>query len=311
MNKLIIGSHVSFTKEEGLLGSVKEALSYGENTFMFYTGAPQNTVRGKIDEEKTNAAKELMKENNIDINDVIIHAPYIVNLANNKDEDKFNFAVNFLKQELKRAGTLGIKKVVLHPGSHVGLGVDEGLQNIIKGLNLVLDEKVGPIICLETMAGKGTELGKTFEEINTIITGVNNNERLLVCLDTCHLNDAGYDISNFDALLDEFDKVIGLDKIGCIHINDSKNEKGAHKDRHENIGLGTLGFENLIKVIYNDKLKEVPKILETPYVSISGGKDRTFPPYKQEIEMIKEKKYNQNLLEDIRNYYNKSWYFSK
>lgn len=306
MNKLIIGSHVSFTKEEGLLGSVKEALSYGENTFMFYTGAPQNTVRGQIDEEKTNAAKELMKENNIDINDVIIHAPYIVNLANNKDEDKFNFAVNFLKQELKRAETLGIKKVVLHPGSHIGLGEEEGLQNIIKGLNLVLDEKEGPIICLETMAGKGTELGKTFEEINTIITGVDNNERLLVCLDTCHLNDAGYDISNFDALLDEFDKVIGLDKIGCIHINDSKNEKGAHKDRHENIGLGTLGFENLIKVIYNDKLKEVPKILETPYVSIRGGKDRTFPPYKQEIEMIKEKKYNQNLLEDIRNYYNKS-----
>lgn len=311
MNKLIIGSHVSFTKEEGLLGSVKEALSYGENTFMFYTGAPQNTVRGQIDKEKTNAAKELMKENNIDINDVIIHAPYIVNLANNKDEDKFNFAVNFLKQELKRAETLGIKKVVLHPGSHVGLGANEGLQNIIKGLNLVLDEKEGPIICLETMAGKGTELGKTFEEINTIITGVDNNERLLVCLDTCHLNDAGYDISNFDALLDEFDKVIGLDKIGCIHINDSKNEKGAHKDRHENIGLGTIGFENLIKIIYNDKLKEVPKILETPYISINGGKDRTFPPYKQEIEMIKEKKYNPNLLEDIRNYYNKSWYFSK
>ena len=311
MNKLIIGSHVSFTKDEGMLGSVKEALSYGENTFMFYTGAPQNTIRGKIDENKTNEAKELMKKNNIDINDVIIHAPYIVNLANNKDEDKFNFAVNFLKQELKRAETLGIKKIVLHPGSHVGLGVDEGLQNIIKGLNLVLDEKEGPIICLETMAGKGTELGKTFEEIKTIIDGVNNKERLLVCLDTCHLNDAGYDISNFDKLLNEFDNVIGIDKIGCIHINDSKNEKGAHKDRHENIGLGTLGFEKLIKIIYNDKLKEVPKILETPYVSISGGKDRTFSPYKQEIEMIKNKKYNPNLLQDIRNYYNKFWYLSK
>ena len=253
MNKLIIGSHVSFTKDEGMLGSVKETLSYGENTFMFYTGAPQNTIRGKIDENKTNEAKELMKKNNIDINDVIIHAPYIVNLANNKDEDKFNFAVNFLKQELKRAETLGIKKIVLHPGSHVGLGVDEGLQNIIKGLNLVLDEKEGPIICLETMAGKGTELGKTFEEIKTIIDGVNNKERLLVCLDTCHLNDAGYDISNFDKLLNEFDNVIGIDKIGCIHINDSKNEKGAHKDRHENIGLGTLGFDKLIKIIYNDK----------------------------------------------------------
>lgn len=306
MEKLIIGSHVSFTKDEGLLGSVKEALSYNENTFMFYTGAPQNTIRGKIDEEKTEEAKKLMKENNIDISDVIIHAPYIVNLANNKDEDKFNFAVNFLKEELKRAETLGIKKVVLHPGSHVGLGIETGLKNIIKGLNLVLNKKEGPIICLETMAGKGTELGKTFEEIKTIIDGTINKERLLVCLDTCHLNDAGYDITNFDKLLDSFDQIIGLDKIGCIHINDSKNEKASHKDRHENIGFGTLGFENIIKIIYSDKLKEVPKILETPYVSINGGKDRTYPPYKQEIEMIRQKKYNENLLEDIRNYYSKS-----
>ena len=311
MEKLIIGSHVSFTKEEGLLGSVKEALSYKENTFMFYTGAPQNTVRGKIDEEKTNEAIQLMKENNIDINDVIIHAPYIVNLANNKDIDKFNFAVNFLKQELQRAQTLGIKKIVLHPGSHVGLGVKKGLNNIINGLNLVLDEEKGPIICLETMAGKGTELGKTFEEIKTIIDGVKNNQRLLVCLDTCHLNDAGYDVTNFDNLLKEFDKIIGLNKIGCIHINDSKNEKGAHKDRHENIGLGKIGFENLIKIIYSKNLKEVPKILETPYISMDGGKDRTYPPYKFEIEMIKNKTYNPKLLEDIRNYYKKSWYFSK
>lgn len=306
MEKLIIGSHVSFTKDEGMLGSVKEALSYGENTFMFYTGAPQNTVRGKIGEKQTAEAKQLMEENNIDINDVIIHAPYIVNLANNKDEDKFNFAINFLKQELKRAQTLGIKKVVLHPGSHVGLGVEVGLNNIINGLNLVLDEEDGPIICLETMAGKGTELGKTFEEIKTIIDGVKNNQRLLVCLDTCHLNDAGYDVTDFDNLLKEFDKVIGLNKIGCIHINDSKNEKGAHKDRHENIGFGRIGFENLIKIIYNKNLKEVPKILETPYISTDGGKDRTYPPYKFEIEMIKNKTYNPNLLEDIRNYYKKS-----
>ncbi len=311
MEKLIIGSHVSFTKDEGMLGSVREALSYGENTFMFYTGAPQNTVRGKIDEKQTAEAKQLMEENNIDINDVIIHAPYIVNLANNKDEDKFNFAINFLKQELKRAQTLGIKKVVLHPGSHVGLGVEVGLNNIINGLNFVLDEEEGPIICLETMAGKGTELGKTFEEIKTIIDGVKNNQRLLVCLDTCHLNDAGYDVTDFDNLLKEFDKVIGLNKIGCIHINDSKNEKGAHKDRHENIGFGRIGFENFIKIIYNKNLKEVPKILETPYISTDGGKDRTYPPYKFEIEMIKNKTYNPNLLEDIRNYYKKSWYFSK
>ena len=311
MEKLIIGSHVSFNKEDGLFGTVKEALSYGENTFMFYTGAPQNTIRGKIDEAKTNKAKELMKENNIDINDVIIHAPYIVNLANNNDEDKYAFAINFLKQELKRAESLGIKKVVLHPGSHVGLGIETGLHNIITGLNAVLEEEEGPIICLETMAGKGTELGKNFEEIKTILDNVKNNNRLLVCLDTCHLNDAGYDVKNFDNLLEKFDKIIGLDKIGCIHINDSKNEKGAHKDRHENIGFGTIGFENIIKIIYNEKLKGVPKILETPYVSISGGKDRTYAPYKQEIEMIKGNKFNPNLLDDIRNYYKKSWYLSK
>lgn len=306
MGKLIIGSHVSFTKDEGLLGSVKEALSYNENTFMFYTGAPQNTIRGKIDQTKTEEAKKLMQENNIDINNVIIHAPYIVNLANDKDQDKYNFAINFLKNELERAQTLGIKKIVLHPGSHVGLGEEKGLNNIIDALNIILTEKEGPIICLETMAGKGTELGKTFEQLKTIIDGINTQERIGVCLDTCHLNDAGYDVKNFDELLDKFDKIIGIDKIGCIHINDSKNEKASHKDRHENIGLGTIGFDNLIKIIYHEKLKKVPKILETPYISIDGGKDRTYAPYKFEIDMIKKQKYNKNLLEDIRNYYKKS-----
>ncbi len=304
MEKLIIGSHVSYTKEEGMLGSVKEALSYKENTFMFYTGAPQNTFRAKIDENKVKKAKELMKENDIDINNVIIHAPYIINLANDKDKDKYNFAINFLKEELKRAKILGIKNIVLHPGSHVGLGVEKGIQNIINALNEVLKEE-GPTICLETMAGKGTEIGKTFEEINEIIKGIKNKEKIGVCLDTCHLNDSGYDIANFDELLEKFGKIIGINKIKCIHINDSKNEKGTHKDRHENIGFGKLGFQNIINIIYNEKLKEVPKILETPYISMNGGKDRTYPPYKFEIEMIKNKKFNPNLLEDIRNY-NKS-----
>ena len=304
MEKLIIGSHVSYTKEEGMLGSVKEALSYKENTFMFYTGAPQNTFRAKIDENKVKKAKELMKENDIDINDVIIHAPYIINLANDKDKDKYNFAINFLKEELERAKILGIKNIVLHPGSHVGLGVEKGIQNIINALNEVLKED-GPTICLETMAGKGTEIGKTFEEIKEIIKGIKNKEKIGVCLDTCHLNDSGYDITNFDELLEKFGKIIGINKIKCIHINDSKNEKGTHKDRHENIGFGKLGFQNIINIIYNEKLKEVPKILETPYISMNGGKDRTYPPYKFEIEMIKNKKFNPNLLEEIRNY-NKS-----
>ena len=301
--KLVIGSHVSYTKNEGLLGSVKEALSYGENTFMFYTGAPQNTFRADIDENLTKEAKKLMEEEEINIKDVIIHAPYIINLANDKDQRKFAFTVDFLKKEIKRAKMLGIEKIVLHPGSHVGLGREKGLDNIARGLNEVLKEENGPIICLETMAGKGTELGKTFEELSTIINKIKNKNRIMVCLDTCHLNDAGYDVTNFDKLLDEFNKIIGIDKIGCIHINDSKNEKGAHKDRHENIGLGTIGFENLVNIIYNEKLKNVSKILETPYISMDGGKDRSYPPYKFEIQMIREKKYNENYIEDIRNYY--------
>ena len=294
---------MSYTKEEGLLGSVKESLSYNSNTFMFYTGAPQNTKRTKVDEEKTKQAHKLMKENNINIKDVIIHAPYIINLSNDKDQQKWNFTVNFLKQEINRAKILGINKIVLHPGSHVGLGIEKGLENIYKGLNIVLKEKEGPIICLETMAGKGTELGKTFEEIKTIIDNVDNSNRLMVCLDTCHLNDAGYDIGNFDEVLERIDKIIGIEKIGCIHINDSKNEKGTRKDRHENIGLGTIGFESLNKIIHHKKLEKIPKILETPYTSINGGKDRTYPPYKFEIEMIKNNKFNENLLENIRNYY--------
>lgn len=301
--KLIIGSHVSFTKDEGLLGSVKESLSYGENTFMFYTGAPQNTFRAPIDKNKTEEAKKLMEKESMDIKDIIIHAPYIINLANDKEESKFNFAIDFLKQEIKRAKELGIDKIVLHPGSHVGLGEEKGLENISKGLDIVLSEENGPIICLETMAGKGTELGSTFEQLSTIISNVKNSNRLMVCLDTCHMNDAGYDVTKFDELLDEFDRVIGINKIGCIHINDSKNEKGAHKDRHENIGMGTIGFENLINIIYNKRLNGIPKILETPYISIDGGKDRTYPPYKFEIEMIRNKKYNKNLIEDIRSYY--------
>lgn len=300
--ELIIGSHVSYSKEEGMLGSVKEALSYEENTFMFYTGAPQNTFRSAIDETKTEEAKKLMKEKGINIKNVIIHAPYIINLANNKDEEKYIFTINFLKEEVNRAKKLGIEKIVLHPGSHVGLGIEKGLENIINGLNEVLDEQEGPIICLETMAGKGTELGRSFEELNQIITNVNNS-RLMVCLDTCHLNDAGYDVKNFDSLLEEFDKIIGIEKIGCIHINDSKNEKGAHKDRHENIGIGTIGFESLIKIIYHDKLKNIPKILETPFISMDGGKDRSYPPYKYEIQMIKNKQYDENFIEKIRQNY--------
>lgn len=299
---LIIGSHVSYKQGKQLFGSVVEALSYGSNTFMFYTGAPQNTSRSAIDDDLTKEAFELMKENNINPKNVIVHAPYIINLAN--DGTNYDFAIKFLKEEIKRVDKLGMKYLVLHPGSHVGLGIDKGLENIINGLNFVLSEDNDVTICLETMAGKGSELGTNFEQIKKIIDGVQLNNKLMVCLDTCHINDAGYDLGDFDAVLDEFDKIIGLDKLACIHINDSKNEKGSHKDRHENIGLGTIGFDNLINVIYNKRLDGIPKILETPYIGDSDdSKDRLYPPYKYEIAMIKDKKFDSSFLDKIRSYY--------
>ena len=284
---LIIGSHVSFNKQSQLLGSLEEALSYGANTFMFYTGAPQNTIRYEISNELTNMALNKMKENNIDINKIIVHAPYIVNLANNKEDSKYDFSINFLKQEVKRCESIGIKYMVLHPGSHVGLGVDIAIQNIINGLNIILKDSKTTIL-LETMAGKGTEVGKSFEEIKEIIDGVEYKDKIGVCLDTCHINDAGYNLNNFDDVLDEFDKVVGIGYLKCIHVNDSKNIMGSHKDRHENIGYGTIGFNNLLNVIYHEKLESIPKILETPYINDKA-------PYKEEIEMIRNKKFNEKL----------------
>ena len=287
--ELIIGSHVSFNSSEQLLGSVKETLGYNANTFMFYTGAPQNTVRVPIDLELTKKALTLMSENNIDIKNVVVHAPYIINLANSNN---FDFNVRFLKEELSRVESLGVDKLVLHPGSHVNLGVDVGIKNIVDSLNMVLTDDTKVTICLETMAGKGTELGRNFDEIKRIIDGVKLKDKIGVCMDTCHLNDAGYDLKDFDAILDEFDKIVGLKYLKVIHINDSKNLINTHKDRHENIGFGTIGFDTLINIIYNDRLKRIPKILETPYVE-------KFPPYKYEIKMIRNKKFNKNLKEDI------------
>lgn len=290
---LYIGSHVGFKKDSQLLGSVREALSYGANTFMFYTGAPQNTSRYPIMDGLTLEAMALMKEHDFDYSKVVVHAPYIINLANDKDPEKFKFSVRFLQEELERCELLGIKSIVLHPGSHVGLGVDAAISNIAKGLNMILGTHDVTIL-LETMAGKGTEVGSSLEEIKRIIDLVDDKEHIGVCLDTCHLNDAGYDMSKFDDFLAQFDSLIGLNKIGCVHVNDSKNVLGAHKDRHENIGFGTIGFDNLISIIYNNRLENIPKILETPYV------DREFAPYKYEIEMIRNKKFDSDLIEKIR-----------
>ena len=287
MGNLLIGSHVSFAKEQ-LLGSVKEALSYGSTTFMFYTGAPQNTFRSNINQDLIDNAKDLMKENNIDLDKVIVHAPYIINLANNKEEDKYNFSINFLIEELNRCNIFGIKNIVLHPGSHVGLGPEVGIPNIINALNIVISKTKDVRILLESMAGKGTELGTSIDELKTIIDGIKEKDRIGICLDTCHLNDAGYDIGEFDSILDEIDSKIGLSYVKCIHINDSKNPIGAHKDRHENIGYGFIGFDKLIDVIYNKRLEDIPKILETPYINDKA-------PYKEEIEMIRNKKLNKEL----------------
>lgn len=299
--ELIIGSHVGFTSAKQLLGSTLEALSYGANTFMFYTGAPQNTKRSPIDDELTYKAYEIMKENNINLEKVIIHAPYIVNLGN---LENFEFSVSFLKEEVRRANQLGIKNVVLHPGASVSYTKEEAMQSIIDGLNLILDNNLDVTICLETMAGKGTEIGCTMEDVKKIINGVKFKNKIGVCLDTCHLSDSGIDISKFDEYLDLFDKEIGLSYIKCIHINDSKNELGSHKDRHENFGLGNLGFDNLINIIYNERLKDIPKILETPYVTKdANSKEKIYPPYKVEIDMIKNKKFDPELINKIRAQY--------
>lgn len=300
---LLIGSHVSFRSSDQLAGSVKEAISYGANTFMFYTGAPQNTRRCEISYDLTLEARNLLYENNIELRNLVVHAPYIINLANNEKEENYKFAIEFLKEEIRRVEMFGVEKLVLHPGSFVKLDLDTGINNIINALNEVIKPNQTVKICLETMAGKGTETCFKLEHIKRIIDGVKHSDKLMVCIDTCHLNDAGYDMTKFDDFLNEFDKLIGIDKIGCVHINDSKNPIGSHKDRHENLGYGTIGFNPLIDIIYNKRLENVPKILETPYVSIDGGKDRTYAPYKFEIDSIKNKKFNQNLLEDIRNYY--------
>ena len=288
---MIIGSHVHF-KTKQILDSVLEAVQYNANTFMFYTGAPQNTIRSSIKKEYLEEAKKIMAENNIDINNVICHAPYIINLANNLDEHKYEFSKEFLRKELDRCEELEVKYLVLHPGSSVKIDRNIAIDNIVRAINDITKKDDKCIILLETMAGKGTEIGCNLDEIAYIVKNVKN--KIGVCLDTCHLNDSGININNFDDYLDEFDKQVGIDKIKCVHINDSKNEINTHKDRHENFGFGTIGFDALMNVINNSRLKDVPKILETPYIE-----DK--PPYKFEIEMIKEGKFNPNLKDDVIN----------
>lgn len=302
---IIIGSHVSYNKKEGLYGCVNETLKYGANAFMFYTGAPQNTNRSQIDDELTLKAYNLMEETNIDKENVIVHAPYIINLANNTSEEKYLFSINFLKDEIKRCKQLGVYKMVLHPGNALKLSKEEAILNIANALNVILEEEDNFIICLETMAGKGSEVGTCFEELKMIMDNVNKKDLIGVCMDTCHLNDAGYDLNDFDKVLDEFDKIIGLSKLYCIHLNDSYNIINAKKDRHSNIGFGTIGYDNLIDIVYNTRVENIMKILETPYITKDDeSKERLYSPYKEEIAMIKDKNFDENMISKIREMYN-------
>lgn len=294
-----IGSHVSNNGLKMLVGSVEEALSYGENCFMVYLGAPQTTYRKDVEQLNYQKALEIAKQNGINPEDIIVHAPYIVNLGQ-KDDEKFNFAISFLAKELAMVGKVGLKYMVLHPGAHVGNGENFALDRIADGINeiLRLTSNDNTVIAIETMAGKGTECGKTFEEIKRIIDLVHDKTRIGVCLDTCHIFDAGYDIVNsYEDVINEFDSVIGLKYLKVIHLNDSKNQLGSHKDRHENIGFGNIGFNALLKVLNDKRFEQIPKILETPYVSVS--KLESYPPYKEEIEMLKKQTFNENLKEEV------------
>ncbi|CAM3358628.1 deoxyribonuclease IV [Vagococcus fessus] len=294
---MLIGSHVSMSGKKMLLGAAEQAASYESSTFMIYTGAPQNTRRKAIEDMNIEKGQLMMKE--AGLSDMVVHAPYIINLGNTIKPENFPFATQFLREEIQRAEALGATQITMHPGAHVGAGPEAGIAQIVKGLNEVLTEDQIPQIALETMAGKGTEIGRTFEEIAAIIEGVTLKDKLSVTLDTCHIHDAGYDVTDFDAVLDEFDRIIGLDKLKVIHVNDSKNVRGAHKDRHANIGFGEIGFEALNKIVHHPKLENLPKILETPYVG--EDKKTAKAPYKHEIAMLRSGVFNENLLEDIAN----------
>lgn len=286
MQKIKIGSHVKMAGKEMFLGSVKEAESYGANVLMLYTGAPQNTVRKEITELNIEAGWEYAREAGIE--EIVVHAPYIINLGNAVKPETFELGVTFLEKEIKRTAAMGSRILILHPGAHVGAGEEAGIAQIIMGLNTVLDKNEDDVfVALETMAGKGSELGRTFEELKLIYDGVHKKDRLRVCFDTCHVNDAGYRLAeDYEGVLRQFDEAIGLSQIAVIHVNDSMNPCGAHKDRHANIGKGCIGFDILRRIVHDDRFAGIPKILETPWVYEEGSKEKTRAPYKEEIAML-------------------------
>lgn len=286
MEEIKIGSHVGMAGKEMFLASVKEAERYGANVLMLYTGAPQNTRRKEIKDLNIEAGWEYATK--AGIREIVVHAPYIINLANTVKPETFELAVQFLEKEIRRTAAMRSHILVLHPGSALDAGAEAGIAQTVRGLNMVLDENEDEVfIALETMAGKGSEIGRTFEEIKAIYDGVNKKERLRVCFDTCHVNDAGYDlVHDYDGVFKHFDQVIGLDQIAVFHINDSLNPLGAHKDRHANIGQGTIGFETLHRLVHDSRFVEIPKILETPWLCAEGETKKTIPPYKEEIAQL-------------------------
>lgn len=281
-----LGSHVGMAGKDMFLASVKEAESYGANVLMLYTGAPQNTRRKEIKDLNIEKGWEYAAQ--AGINEIVVHAPYIINLANTVKPETFTLAVEFLEKEIIRTAAMRSKVLVLHPGSCLDAGVDAGTAKIVKGLNQVLDQNEDDVfIALETMAGKGSEIGRSFEELARIYEGVHKKERLRVCFDTCHVNDAGYDlVHDYEGVFQHFDEVLGLGQIAVFHINDSMNPCGTHKDRHANIGKGYLGEEVLKKLVHDPRFEEIPKILETPWLCEEGSDKKTIPPYKEEIRQL-------------------------
>lgn len=293
---MLIGSHVGMKAPKMLLGAAQEAVSYKANTFMIYTGAPQNTRRKDTSEMKIDEGEQYIAEHKL--SHIVVHAPYIVNLGNTIKPENFKFGVEFLRGEVMRATAVGADQITLHPGAHVGAGDDAALKQIIKGLNEVITTDQKPQVAIETMAGKGTEVGRTFEQLATIIAGVTNNDKLSVTFDTCHTSDAGYAIKDdFDGVLNEFDHVIGIDRLKVLHLNDSKNEQGSHKDRHANTGMGTIGFDTLSYIAHHPQLTEVPKILESPYVKIDDK--HKVAPYGAEIAMLKKQQFDPEFVDKL------------
>ncbi|MCR4950913.1 MAG: deoxyribonuclease IV [Solobacterium sp.] len=291
---MILGCHVQMKAPDYVLGSVREALSYGCDAMMLYTGAPQNTKRKALADMKIGEARQLMKERGIPMDRMIIHAPYLINPANSVKPEVADLAVTFLQEEVKRTAGIGAKYIVLHPGSFTTTDQVTGIRTAAAQLNRLGSLPANTVICLETMAGKGTEIGRSFEELAEILSALEHPECYGVCLDTCHIHDAGYDMNDFDGVLDRFDQVIGLSRLHVIHLNDSKNIRGAGKDRHANIGCGEIGFEALLAAAENRRTADIPKILETPYIN---GK----PEYAREIAMLRNRKF-----EDILNEKNES-----